>query len=186
MLTVSWGGSSVVVSENPFAAIELCMNAGNAASSHSRKNNWGSDVLEIAKEFFPQHAEKFEQDLRNSQTQYTFDFDFDYSYLENNLPYNAKGLLVVTRHNALIEYLIEKDIITKEQAATCKDSVTADDVRNMWVIGVLPIHLVAECALYTNLALHTPNELRGVELTLEQVRQYAQPIAHYSACKVEL
>ena len=89
-------------------------------------------------------------------------------------------VLVVTRHLALVEYLIETGIISKQQAETSiKEHVTAEDVAGKWVIGVLPPHLQTGVAIFTNLPMFIPTELRGVELNLEQVRQYAQPAVHY-------
>lgn len=90
------------------------------------------------------------------------------------------SVLVVTRHLALVEYLIEIGVISKEQAHTSiKENVTAEDVAGKWVIGVLPAHLQTGVALYTNLPIFVPNDLRGVELNIEQVRQYAQAAVHY-------
>ena len=72
---------------------------------------------------------------------------------------NVAETIVVTRHLALIDYL-----------------------RKIWgghgrrVVGVLPLHLAAEVV---NIAINPPIELRGVELSLAQVRQYATPPAVY-------
>ena len=59
------------------------------------------------------------------------------------------------------------------------ESATPDDVRGRRVVGVLPLHLAAEAAEVVNIAINTPIELRGVELSLAQVRQYATPHAVY-------
>ena len=56
------------------------------------------------------------------------------------------------------------------------ESTTPDDVRGRRVVGVLPLHLAAEVV---NVTINTPIELRGVELSLAQVRQYATPPAVY-------
>lgn len=79
--------------------------------------------------------------------------------------------IVVTRHQALIKYLQEKGLISED--ATILSHVTAEDVRGKRVIGVLPLNLAAEAREVIVIPLHTPPELRGVELSLEQVRQYA-------------
>ena len=59
------------------------------------------------------------------------------------------------------------------------ESTTPDDVRGRRVVGVLPLHMAAEPAEVVNVAINTPIELRGVELSLAQVRQYATPPAVY-------
>lgn len=89
--------------------------------------------------------------------------------------------LVVTRHPALVEYLKEQNII--DDNANVLTHATPERVTGKRVVGVLPIHLAALTSEYVNVGLFTPQELRGVELTLEQVRQYAQPAVTY---KVEV
>ena len=59
------------------------------------------------------------------------------------------------------------------------ESATPDDVRGRRVVGVLPLHLAVEAAEVVNVAINPPIELRGVELSLAQVRQYATPPAVY-------
>ena len=87
--------------------------------------------------------------------------------------------VIVTRHPALVQYLIEEGIITAEEAQNVVTHATPEVVKDKRVIGVLPIHLAALASTYANIAIFTPPELRGVELTLEQVKQYAQPMVEY-------
>ena len=47
------------------------------------------------------------------------------------------------------------------------------------LVGVLPLHLAAEAIEVWEVPLTVPAELRGVELTLQQVRQYAAPVRRY-------
>lgn len=79
--------------------------------------------------------------------------------------------VVVTRHPALLEYLREQGLC--DSAAVVIEHASPDDVRGRHVIGVLPHHLSAEAASVTEVPLNLPPELRGQELTVEQVRQYA-------------
>lgn len=92
--------------------------------------------------------------------------------------------IVVTRHPALVDFLVEKGVITPDQAVETIATATPDLVCGNHVIGVLPIHLAALCDRFTNLAIFAPEELRGVELSLEQVRQYAQPAETYRVQKL--
>lgn len=79
--------------------------------------------------------------------------------------------IVVTRHVALVEFLRECRVI--DSNTPILSHATSDDVRGKNVIGVLPMHLAALCKTVVEIPLNIPPELRGKELTLEQVRQYA-------------
>ena len=79
--------------------------------------------------------------------------------------------LVVTRHQALVEYLRELNLVPA--GVRVISHAAADDVRNAHVYGVLPLHLAAEAERVTEVTLNLPAELRGQELNLEQVRQFA-------------
>jgi hypothetical protein len=79
--------------------------------------------------------------------------------------------VVVTRHPALVELLEERGLIP--EGTPVKAHATADDVRNMHVIGVLPLSLAAEAASVTEIPLSLTPELRGKELDLATLRQIA-------------
>lgn len=90
--------------------------------------------------------------------------------------------VVVTRHSALVEYLTELGVVPT--GAEVVTHATAEQVRGRHVFGVLPLHLAAEAASVTEVTLRVPAELRGVELTLEQVRQFAGPLVEYKVSRV--
>ena len=90
--------------------------------------------------------------------------------------------VVVTRHPALVEYLTELGVVPAGTEVVAH--ATAEQVRGRHVFGVLPLHLAAEAASVTEVTLHVPAELRGVELTLEQVRQFAGPLVEYKVSRV--
>jgi hypothetical protein len=79
--------------------------------------------------------------------------------------------LVVTRHKALVAYLLEGGHITSETPV--KEHVTGGDVKGLHVVGVLPLHLAAETASVTEIPLNLTPEMRGKELTVEEVRAIA-------------
>lgn len=85
--------------------------------------------------------------------------------------------IVVTRHEALVAYLREIRLIDETTPVVAH----ADPVQivRQHVIGVLPLWLAALAEFVTEIPLDLPPELRGVELTLEQVRQYAGEPATY-------
>ena len=90
--------------------------------------------------------------------------------------------VVVTRHPALVEYLTELGVVPAGTEVVTH--ATAEQVRGRHVFGVLPLHLAAEAASVTEVTLWVPAELRGVELTLEQVRQFAGPLVEYNVSRV--
>lgn len=85
--------------------------------------------------------------------------------------------IVVTRHNALIEYLKKNNVVQGDVRVI--EQATPDDVRGNHVIGVLPLHLAALAGKVTVVDLNVPAELRGVELSLEQIEKYARGISSY-------
>ncbi len=89
---------------------------------------------------------------------------------------------MVTRHPALVEYLTELGVVPAGTEVVTH--ATAEQVRGRHVFGVLPLHLAAEAASVTEVTLRVPAELRGVELTLEQVRQFAGPLVEYKVSRV--
>jgi hypothetical protein len=85
--------------------------------------------------------------------------------------------LVVTRHPGLVEFLMERGLCTPE--VTVIPHASPEDVRGKHVCGVLPHSLSCLCESFTEVPLALPLELRGVELSLEQVRQYAgEPVTY--------
>lgn len=92
--------------------------------------------------------------------------------------------LVITRHPALLAYLLELGLA--DPSTPVVQHATADMVRGKHVVGVLPHYLSSLCDLYTEVPLVVPQELRGQELTIEMVRQYAQPAQTYKVANVRL
>ena len=90
--------------------------------------------------------------------------------------------IVVTRHQALLDYLVEEGIVTEDVPVL--SHVTEDDVRGKHVIGVLPLRLAAAAAIVTEVPLDLPQELRGKELSVEEVRKYAGPPRSYFVGRV--
>ena len=80
--------------------------------------------------------------------------------------------IVVTRHPALVEYLLEKGII-KEGEFHLISHATIEDIEGKDVIGVLPMVLASAANTITEVPLVVPQELRGQELSLDQVREFA-------------
>jgi len=79
--------------------------------------------------------------------------------------------IIVTRHPALAEYLRRHGYT--EGAPEVREHVTAEEVRGCHVIGVLPLHLAAEAASVTEVPLALTPDMRGRELTLEELERVA-------------
>ena len=89
-----------------------------------------------------------------------------------------KNLVVVTRHKNLIEYLREKGLVNPLTRVIEHASEKA--IQGKHVIGVLPLRLAAKAASVTEIPLDLPVELRGRELTLQDIKRYAGAPITYS------
>lgn len=98
----------------------------------------------------------------------------------NNLP--EKGEIVVTRHDGLVEYLREEDIIDEEVEVI--EHASPKDVRGKHVYGVPPLRLAAEAERITEIPLDYPEDYRGGELSEEQVREFAGEPQTYEVSKL--
>lgn len=90
--------------------------------------------------------------------------------------------IIVTRHPALIEYLEEMKIIDGNERVITH--ATEDDVRGKDVIGVLPLSLASLANSVTEVTLNLTPEMRGRELTLEEVRSVAGDVTTYTVIKL--
>lgn len=79
--------------------------------------------------------------------------------------------IVVTRHQGLVDYLIEKGIIDGTTAIIAH--ATPEDVSGNHVIGVLPSHLACLARAVTEIPLALAAEDRGKDLPVERVREIA-------------
>jgi putative CRISPR-associated protein (TIGR02620 family) len=94
-----------------------------------------------------------------------------------NRGFMGKLDLIVTRHPGLVTYLREIGLADAETAVVTH--ATPDVVKGKRVCGVLPHSLSCLCDTFTEVPLDLPQELRGAELTVEQVRQFARPAVTY-------
>ncbi len=92
-------------------------------------------------------------------------------------------MIIVTRHQAFVNYLHEIGLVQED--ARVLEHAGIEDVHGQHVIGVLPLHLAVHAASVTIVPLDVPAELRGQELTLEQVRQFAGPPQRFAISLLE-
>jgi CRISPR-associated protein Csx16 len=86
----------------------------------------------------------------------------------------------VTRHSGAVDWARESGMAIDRQLAHLD---TAEVKAGDCVIGTLPVHLAAEVcargARYFHLALETPPEWRGRELSAEDLRRFGARIEEY-------
>lgn len=83
------------------------------------------------------------------------------------------GPIVVTRHMALVDYLIELGLVD-EGVEVIRHVSDHDVIRGRRVLGNLPLHLAAMCEELTVIPIKTPpHKRRGDDLSLEEIRQWA-------------
>ena len=90
----------------------------------------------------------------------------------------ARNRVIITRHTGLIPLLIEMGLATNDTQVI--SHATSQDVMGKDVIGVLPLWLAAQANTVTEVTLNIPQELRGVELDVDQCRQYMTGVSTYS------
>ena len=95
-------------------------------------------------------------------------------------PVDEAGRVVVTRHPGLVAHLRQIGLVSDDVCVI--GHADADAVRGKHVIGVLPLRLAALAASVTEVPLDIPAELRGVELSAEQVARYAGQPVTYVVC----
>lgn len=94
-----------------------------------------------------------------------------------NIGGNMENTIIITRHKGLVEYLKEKGLVNGNFDVI--EHASIETVKGRHVIGVLPNHLAVHAKSLTEIPLNIPAELRGKELTAEQVREFAGEPATY-------
>ena len=90
--------------------------------------------------------------------------------------------VIITRHAALVEVL--RELVPELDNCEVIAQATPDQITGKHVYGVLPLHLAALAECVTTVTLNTPAELRGTELSVEQVKAFMGPLATYRVEKL--
>ncbi len=88
--------------------------------------------------------------------------------------------IIVTRHSGLVDWLSQRGIIGKVIS-----SAMPDDIRDKHVIGALPLHLAALALDVTTVDYNCPFELRGKDLTAQQLDDLGAVLNTYTVKKKE-
>ena len=90
--------------------------------------------------------------------------------------------VVVTRHPALVDLLRERGIISGDVPVL--SHATKDDVVRRRVIGVLPLNLACYAYEVMEVPLALTPEMRGKELSLEELRGIAGEVTTYTVDEI--
>lgn len=89
-----------------------------------------------------------------------------------------ENTIVVTRHEALIEYLLEIGLITKDTPVI--SHANPEEIKGKDVIGVLPLSLAVLTNTITEVPLKLTPEDRGRELSLERLKEISDSPRTYT------
>ena len=82
--------------------------------------------------------------------------------------------LIITRHTGLVQWLANQGITGQVIA-----SATPDDVKGKDVIGCIPLRLCALAKSVTTVDFDCPMDLRGKDLTPDQLNQLGATLNKY-------
>lgn len=86
--------------------------------------------------------------------------------------------IIVTRHQSLADFFVNIGFATASTPVIA-EVVDWRQITGKHVAGNLPIHLARLTEWYTAVTMNIPSPLRGRELSLGQVMQYAVEVVHY-------
>lgn len=92
--------------------------------------------------------------------------------------------LVVTRHPGLVEHLRNIGLIGAD--AQVLEHASEEDILGRDVIGVLPHSLSCLTTSFTEVPLNLPAEMRGKELSAEDVARYAGEPVTYQVTRLKV
>lgn len=90
-------------------------------------------------------------------------------------------IIIITRHPGLVKFLKEQGIEGK-----LITHATAEDVERKIIYGVLPLHLACHAKKIISVDLDIPAEMRGKELTYDDVKKYYTGTHAYVVEEVEV
>jgi putative CRISPR-associated protein (TIGR02620 family) len=95
---------------------------------------------------------------------------------------NNSNIVIITRHPGLVQVLHE--LAPETIGAPILDRADPSQIQGKHVYGVLPLTLACLASKVTNVTLNVPQELRGMELTAEQVREFMTELETFEVTKV--
>jgi len=90
--------------------------------------------------------------------------------------------IIITRHPAMVALLVKRGLVDPSTPVLAHAS--ASEVQGKHVFGVLPHSLSCLAASFTEIPLRIPAELRGKELSLDEMEAFAGEPVTYTVSKV--
>ena len=100
------------------------------------------------------------------------------NYVKPKMRLNKEVLVVKNGKEDYEQFLLDLGIITPGNYDVV-DRATKKMVVDKHVIGNLPLHLAARCHTITSVAMSVPLEMRGRELTLDELREVYRSVHTY-------
>lgn len=94
----------------------------------------------------------------------------------------SETVIIITRHPGLVEVLHE--LAPETIGAPILDRAEPAQIAGKHVYGVLPLTLAGLASKVTNVTLNVPQELRGTELSADQVREFMTELETFVVTKV--
>lgn len=90
-------------------------------------------------------------------------------------------MIIITRHKGIIEFLAQHNITG--EVITHVENI--EQIAGKDVCGILPIVMAAHTNSITTIGFtHLPEEMRGKELTLEQMHKYGAYLEKFQVVKL--
>lgn len=90
-----------------------------------------------------------------------------------------ENTIIITRHQATIEWLAQQGITGQVYAHADAELVKGKDV-----IGILPLNLACLANSITTIDMQIPSEMRGKELTVDDMKKFGAKLTKYIVKKV--
>jgi len=90
--------------------------------------------------------------------------------------------IIVTRHPSMVALLVKEGLVDSSTPVLAHAS--AEEIRGKHVFGVLPHSLSCLTASFTEIPLRIPAEMRGKELSLDDLQKFAGEAVTYTVSKV--
>lgn len=91
------------------------------------------------------------------------------------------NILIVTRHSGMVDWLSRNGV-----SGRVVSHASAEDVRGMNVYGNLPMHLAALADSITTVDMDLPAEMRGQDISADQMDSYDARMTTYQVRSVEM
>jgi len=90
--------------------------------------------------------------------------------------------VIITRHPAMVALLLKRGLVDASTPVLAHAS--PEEIKGKHVFGVLPHSLSCLTARFTEIPMRIPFEMRGKELTLDDMEEFAGKAVTYTVSKI--